>query len=405
MLEQPGFGKRLRQLRQERGISQVALAGTGMSAAYLSRLESGGRRPTARAVSYLAEQLGIPVEMFEDDRPEDSLTEVVALMAAVPESDFDAGTGKLLAESLAAAGDADDLTRWHALAQLARVYEVLGDFRKERETLLELNALGEKLGRAALQSRARIRLARCERDLGNVKAARDAVTQALGFSDERRVRVSASDSVRARLLLASCQAELGDLAEAARLVDEVCESLRGSTGPLAAQAFWSAATVAARQGNDARAAEYLTQAMVAIDSRDDLTLWMRLRLAGASLSLASDPPRVSDAEEYLAAAEPAMKLIGSPRHLQELRFLQAKLAFHQDLPDRTAELLAAGEGDKNLLSYRDQVRYDVLRNLVALRSGDRHALDHLRDIAGQVQACNMPDLAAEVWRTVAQNAI
>ncbi|MFD5326775.1 helix-turn-helix domain-containing protein [Streptomyces sp. NPDC127092] len=405
MLEQPGFGKRLRQLRQQRGISQVALAGTGMSAAYLSRLESGGRRPTERAVAYLAERLGIPVEMFEDDRPEDSLSDVVAIVAAMPERDLDAGTGALLAESLEAAGEADDLTRWHALAQLARVHEVLGDFRQEREALVGLNALGEKLGRAALQDRARLRLAHCERDLGDVKAARDAVAEVLAHSDERRMRISAADSVRARLLLASCQAELGDLAEAARLVDEVCESLQGATGALAAQAFWSAATVAARQGNDVRAAEHLARAMAAIDSRDDLTLWMRLRLAGASLSLAADPPRLTDAEEFLTAAESAMRLIGSPRHQQELMLLQAKLAFHQDRLDRTAELLAAGEDDKNLLSYRDQIRFDVLACLVALRSGDRDVLDRLREIAGQVQAVNMPDLAAEVWRTVAQNTI
>ncbi|MFE6456898.1 helix-turn-helix domain-containing protein [Streptomyces cinereoruber] len=403
MLEQPGFGKRLRQLRQQRGISQVTLAGTGMSAAYLSRLESGSRRPTEHAVGYLAERLGISVDMFEDDRPEDSLTEVVAVVAAMPERDLDAGTGTLLAEALEAAGEADDLTRWHALAQLARVHEVLGDFRREREALAGLDELGRKLGRAALQGRARLRLAHCDRDLGDVKSARDAVVEVLG--DERRMRISAADSVRARLLLASCQAELGDLAEAARLVDEVCGSLEGAGGALAAQAYWSAATVAARQGNDTRAAECLTRAMEVVDSRDDLTLWLRLRLAGASLSLAADPPRTAEAEEFLEAAEPALRLIGSPRHQQEMCFLQAKLAFHQGRPERTEELLAAGEDGKHLLSYRDQVRFDVLRSLVALRAGDRGVLDRLREIAAQVQTANMPDLAAEVWRTVAQNTI
>ncbi|MFD5483319.1 helix-turn-helix domain-containing protein [Streptomyces hawaiiensis] len=406
MLEQPGFGKRLRHLRQQQGISQVTLAGTEMSAAYLSRLESGSRRPTKRVVAYLAERLGIPVDGFEDGQLEDSLAEVVAIVAAMPERDLDTETATLLTESLdAAADETDDLTRWHAFAQLARVYEVLGDFRQERDALVSLNELSDKLGRAALQGRARLRLARCARDLGDVKAARDAVAEVLASSDARRMRISSADAVRARLLLVSCLAELGDLAEAARLADEVCRSLEGATGPLAAQAFWSAATVATRQGNDTRAVEHLMQAMAAIDSRDDLVLWMRLRMAGASLSLATDPPRVTDAEEFLTAAEPAMRLIGSPRHLQELRFLQAKLAFHQNRLDRTAELLAAGEDDKNLLSYRDQIRFDVLRSLVALRSGDRAALDRLREIASQVQAENMLDLAAEVWRTVAQNAI
>ncbi|WP_181140787.1 helix-turn-helix domain-containing protein [Streptomyces sp. Ru62] len=405
MLEQPGFGKRLRQLRQQRGISQVDLTGPGMSAAYLSRLESGNRRPTERAVTYLAQRLGVPVEVFEDDRPEDSLTDVVATVAAMPERDLDDETARLLTDSLAAAGDADDLTHWHALTQLARVYEVLGDFRKEHEALVRLNAVSEKLGRAALQVRARLRLAHCARDLGDAKASRDAVAEVLKLSQERQMRLSAADLVRARLLLASVQAELGDLAEAARLVDEVCQSLRGTTGVLAAQAFWSAATVAARQGNHARAVERLLEAVAAIDSRDDLMLWIRLRLAGASLSLEADPPRVADAEDFLAQAEPALRLIGTQRHQQELLFLQAKLAFHQGRADRAAQLLAAGEDGKHLLSYRDQIRFDVLRSLVALRSGDRDALHDLRDIAARVQTANLPDLAAEVWRTVAQNTI
>ncbi|MFE9018903.1 helix-turn-helix domain-containing protein [Streptomyces sp. NPDC007808] len=405
MLEQPAFGKRLRQMRQHRGISQVDLTGPGMSAAYLSRLESGNRRPTERAVAYLAERLGVPAEAFEDDRPEDSLIDLVANVAAMPERDLDAETGRLLTESLAAADDADALTRWHALTQLARVYEVLGHFREEYEALVRLNALSEELGRSALQVRARLRLARCARDLGDAKAARDAVVEVLGLREERRSRISAAELVRSKLLLVSVQAELGDLAEAARLADEVCQSLRGATGVLAGEALWSAATVAARQGNHALAMERLLDAKAAIDSRDDLKLWIRLRLAGASLSLEAAPAQVADAESFLAEAEPALKLIGTPRHQQELLFLQAKLAFHQGDPDGAAKLLAAGEDGRQLLSYRDQIRFDVLRGLLALRAGDREALRDLREIAARVQAGNMPDLAAEVWRTVAENTI
>ncbi len=403
MLEQPGFGRRLRQLRQQRGLSQVDLAGAGMSAAYLSRLESGGRPPTEKAVAYLAERLGVTADMLDQAQPEDSLGEVVAIVAAMPDRDLDSDIGEMITQSLESASDASDMTRWHALVQLARVHERLGDFRRKREVLSDLNELSEQLGRAALLGRARLRLAFCERDLGNMEAARDAVTDVV--KGESNMRVSAADSVRARLLLVSCQAELGDLAEASRLVDQICRSQEGSSGPLAAQAFWSAATVAARQGNAPRAAEWLAQAVTALDSRDDLTLWTRLRLAGASLSLAADPPRLDKAEDFLAQADSALTLIGTPRHHVEAVFLKAKLAFHHNDLAHTTALLAAGENDKSLLSYRDQVRFDVLRNLVALRAGDRDVLKDLREIASQVQAANMPDLAAEVWRTVAESSI
>ncbi|MGN5376796.1 helix-turn-helix domain-containing protein [Streptomyces lasalocidi] len=59
MLHQPAFGRRLRKLRQARGLSQTALAGDGMSTGYLSRLESGARQPTERAVAYLAVRLDL----------------------------------------------------------------------------------------------------------------------------------------------------------------------------------------------------------------------------------------------------------------------------------------------------------------------------------------------------------
>ncbi|MEW9515374.1 helix-turn-helix domain-containing protein [Streptomyces tubercidicus] len=405
MLEQPTFGKRLRQLRQHRGVSQVGLTGPGMSAAYLSRLESGNRRPTDRAVAYLAERLGVPIEAFADDRPEDQLTDLVAAVAATPERYLDTETAGLLIESLDAANGADPLTRWHALTQLARVHEVLGDFRKEHEALVRLTALSEEMGRAALHARARLRLARCARELGDAKSARDAVVEVLTLRDERRVRIPTTELVRSELLLVSVHAELGDFAEAARLADEVCRSLRGTTGALAAEAFWSDATVAARQGNHARAMERLLEAMDAIDSRDDLKLWIRLRMAAASISLEAAPPRLAEAASFLTEAKPALKLIGTPRHEQELLFLQAKLAFHQGSPDRAAALLTAGEDGRQLLAYRDQIRFDVLRGLLALRAGDRDALRHLREIATRVQSGNMPDLAAEVWRTVAENTV
>ncbi|MFC9460860.1 helix-turn-helix domain-containing protein [Streptomyces sp. NPDC056983] len=60
MLTQPSFGRRLKQLRQQRDKTQSDLTGPGMSSAYLSRLESGARPPTERAVSILAERLGVP---------------------------------------------------------------------------------------------------------------------------------------------------------------------------------------------------------------------------------------------------------------------------------------------------------------------------------------------------------
>jgi transcriptional regulator with XRE-family HTH domain len=58
MTDGTSFGLRLRTSRQERGLSQVALAGKEISTGYLSRLESGARLPTERVIVYLADRLG-----------------------------------------------------------------------------------------------------------------------------------------------------------------------------------------------------------------------------------------------------------------------------------------------------------------------------------------------------------
>ena len=51
------FGQRVRERRRELGRSQTELAGTRLSASYLSLLESGKRRPTPDVVTALAAAL------------------------------------------------------------------------------------------------------------------------------------------------------------------------------------------------------------------------------------------------------------------------------------------------------------------------------------------------------------
>ncbi|MFE5888966.1 helix-turn-helix domain-containing protein [Streptomyces sp. NPDC056468] len=404
MLEQPAFGRRLRQLRQQRGKSQVELTGPGMSATYLSRLESGSRRPTERSVAYLAERLGIPAESFEQ-QPEDSLTDAVASVAALSEREVDEEAAGILVEALAAAVDADPLMRWHALAQLARCYEALGDFPGQRDALVRLNELSDELGRPVLQVRARLRMARCARNLGDSEAARGAVRQVLAISEEHDVRISASDLVRSKLVLVSAEAELGDLAESARLVEEVRRSLEHTDSALAAEVLWTAATVSTRQGNHARAFDFLLEALGSLDSRDNLLLWIRLRLAAASLSMQSMPPRLAEAESFLDSVEPLLKVTGPLRHWHELLFLKAKLAYHQGDADRAAELATQAEEGLQSFTYRDQMRLKVLREVLDLKFGDQDAGGRLRELVAQVERANMPDLAAEVWRTVAESSL
>jgi transcriptional regulator with XRE-family HTH domain len=51
------IGKRVKRLREERGLSQREVAGPGVSYAYISRVEADARTPSAKALRQLAAKL------------------------------------------------------------------------------------------------------------------------------------------------------------------------------------------------------------------------------------------------------------------------------------------------------------------------------------------------------------
>jgi ribosome-binding protein aMBF1 (putative translation factor) len=51
-------GDRVRRLREEQGLTQREIASPGVSYAYISRIESGTRKPSEKALRHLAERLG-----------------------------------------------------------------------------------------------------------------------------------------------------------------------------------------------------------------------------------------------------------------------------------------------------------------------------------------------------------
>ena len=59
------LGERLRRLRKERGLSQQAISGPGLTTAHISRIEAGLRRPSVRAIRALAKKLDVTPEYLE----------------------------------------------------------------------------------------------------------------------------------------------------------------------------------------------------------------------------------------------------------------------------------------------------------------------------------------------------
>lgn len=64
------LSQRIKQARQEAGLSQRQLCGEVITRNMLSQIESGKARPSMQTLTYLAQTLGRPVSWFLDETPE-----------------------------------------------------------------------------------------------------------------------------------------------------------------------------------------------------------------------------------------------------------------------------------------------------------------------------------------------
>ncbi|MEV3861413.1 helix-turn-helix transcriptional regulator [Streptomyces sp. NPDC050095] len=395
MLRQPAFGSRLKKFRLARGLSQTALAGDGISTGYLSRLESGNRQPTERAVGYLAERLGIDPSEFEEPAS-GSLAHALTLATSTG-SDTAIDT---LRAAYAAEAHESPVLRWQALWLLARSRKLEGDHAGERTHLTELVRLGDEVALPELRVRGLTSLARCLRSLGEIPDALQASQTAHQLASE--AGVSVEDRAGVLLALVSVEAEAGRLPDARAHADELTALVEGRTDALWAEANWTAAAVRMRQGDHAGAQECLELALAGFPSSEDLTLWVRLRLAAGRLHLQKLPAQPEKAEECITQASAALVFVETTTLRQELTALKADLAFLTGRYDEARELLGSLDRGELMMTYRDRVRLDILGHQLRVLAGDESGVQGLRDLAEEAQRSANVDLAAEIWRILAE---
>jgi hypothetical protein len=115
------------------------------------------------------------------------------------------------------------------------------------------------------------------------------------------------------------------------------------------------------------------------------------------------PPGVAAAERWLDEAASVLHLIGTPLQLQELRALQAHLAFHQGrLDDARALSQTLLTEEDLLLSYRDRVRLSVLDGRLMILAGRAdEGISALQRLGRQATESGNLDLAAHIWQALA----
>ncbi|MFF1814487.1 helix-turn-helix domain-containing protein [Streptomyces sp. NPDC058251] len=399
MLEQPYFGRRLKQLRLERRLSQAALAGDGMSTGYLSRLESGARRPTERAAEYLMKQLAVGPADFDEQKVVSIAHALTVAVSAECEASVEA-----LESALAADDGSNVLLRWQALWLLAQQQRRKGEHARELQHLEELVELGKAVGLPELRVRAMTQLARCLRSAGEIARATGIATHAHELARENQLGVY--DLALVLLALISVETEGGRLPDAGAHADELITLVEGRSDSLWAEAIWTATAVRVRQGDLVTAESLLGRALEEFRSSENLLLWLRLRVAAARLHLLKTPSDPEAAQRCIEAIEAGLPFADSAVLEQELLFIKANLAFHEGRYMDARALLGQLDRSALRLSYRDRVQMDVLDNRLRIAEGDEEeGLRGMHRLAQQAHETSNIDLAADIWRIAAETLV
>lgn len=302
------LGRRLRSIRVSRGLTQGEVVGDTMSVAYLSRLETGARRPTVRALTALAMRLDVTIDSLLEVEPGQDPDEVrlaldyaeLALESGEPDEAAQHIDTALSRLDAAGAG-----ARERAMILHARSLEASG---REDDAIIELEALleGESLSGLG-RIKVGIALSRIYRETGDLGRAITCGEEVL--SELSLAGLKASDeAVQLSVTVAAAYFERGDTAHAVRLCAKAITQAETLDSPRArASAYWNASVMQANRGDITAAVPLAERALALLGEGQDARNLARLRAEVGRLQLELEPPAVDDARNNLQQAVAEME--------------------------------------------------------------------------------------------------
>jgi transcriptional regulator with XRE-family HTH domain len=272
-------GERVRRLRIEKGLTQSALSGPGLTDAQISRIESGKRQPSLRAIRRIARGLGVSLDYLETGA-ELSTREELDLSLADAELRFrldpsdqaverDLRTLITLSEregerELAARAQttlAMALTSWGRIGEAVEIFE-----RALKYPLVKPDVFPDLYAALAHAycslDRSEDALALCEHSLTEAK---DTVSRTI-------LAIEMSQTL----------CDIGDFARAERVLEEFRGDLGGADPYARARIHWSLARLATARDDRALALRHLRTAISILKDTEDT-----LRLARSHMFCAS----------------------------------------------------------------------------------------------------------------------
>ncbi|MCY7396466.1 MAG: helix-turn-helix domain-containing protein [Nocardioides sp.] len=292
------LGARVRDARVRLGLTQGQLAGDEMSTAYVSRIESGQRRPDPVLLDALATRLGVGVETLITGATRDEQSEIqLALDWAQLSVKTGDATGALtrVDDVLIQLGDRG-LHDLHRRALQVKAAALEADGRLD-DAIVLLEDLMETAPEDTTWVTDVIALSRCYRVSGDLTRAVDTGERALSLLKDFGLDATL-ETTSLVLSLAAAYFERGETGHAVRLCRRAIEQAEtlGSAGAKGA-AYWNASIMESRRGHAAAAVALARKALAHVELGDDQRQSATLRNLLGTFELRTDQP---DLPEVLA---------------------------------------------------------------------------------------------------------
>ena len=334
------LGSRMRAARVAKGWTQAELAGEEISVGYVSRIESGSRRPNLAVLTSLASRLGSPIEQLLQGVTVNQYDEIrlgldYAELALESGEAVDAEIQAQKFLGLSVQASLEDLTN-RGRYLYARALEANGNLDS---AIIQLEQLVED-AKGPTIIHAGIALSRCYRETGDLALA-------IEVGDRLETRIAESgleksdEAVQFAVNIAGAHIMRGDLHKAARICSDAiqrADDLASSSAK--AGAYWNASIVHAERGDIAAAAPLASRALALLTEGNDARNLARLRAQLGELQLQMDPPEIDQARENLCRARDEMTSSSASEidiALADIRIAQSHLMSGE--PERALELV------------------------------------------------------------------
>jgi transcriptional regulator with XRE-family HTH domain len=331
------IGSRIRDLRVAKGLTQTALSGRGISAGYVSLVESGKRTPSDEMVARFAERLGVAVDELVPDRPApSSLARAEVNFARLALANGNPAEALRCVDSLSPA-DLDGPTACDAELVLAESLQQLGHLDRAVETLETLLPRCRKEGAWLALCVGATALTVMYLNFGDMSRAIDTATSAL--NEVESAGLSGTDEhLRLGATLVAASFERGDVLHSTHLIERLIR-VADRVGSTRARGsiYWNAANVAHGRGRIEDSIRLTDRAIALLGEQEESRDLPRLRIQYAWLLLHRDIPMPEEALVQLDRAENDPALVGARLDVGAATVLRGRAYLLLGSPDDAAE--------------------------------------------------------------------